>query len=103
MPACGMTLRRSEERPGMKVSLDGLFSGIKTSLRSSKDDCACMYAFSLMELGDHLRMVQRGEATFDEFFALYKINPSDKSSWAEKVDKRQFDCMQEDPLNVEQD
>jgi hypothetical protein len=87
----------------MKVSLHGLFSGIEASLRSSKDDYACMYAFSLMELGDHLRMMARGDATMDEFFALYVTNKDDKSSWAQRVDKRKYDCMQEEPADVEQD
>ena len=80
----------------MKVSVHGLLSGIEASLRSSKDSYACMYAFSIMELGDHLRMVARGEATFEEFFALYKVDTADKSSWAETVDKRKFDCMREE-------
>mgnify|MGYP001426178073 CR=1 FL=1 len=47
----------------MKVSLDGLMAGIETSLRSSKSDMACAYAYSLMEFAENLRLVRSGEAT----------------------------------------
>lgn len=87
----------------MKVSLHGLLSNVERALRSSKEDYACMYAYSLMELGDNLRRVARGEATAEEFFALYVTNKDDKSPWTETVDKRRYDCMQEDEIDVDED
>jgi hypothetical protein len=87
----------------MKVSLHGLLSNTEHALRSSKDDYACMYAFSLMELGDNLRKLASGDATVEEFFALYVVNADDKSSWAETVDKAKYDCMQDDETDVDED
>jgi hypothetical protein len=87
----------------MKVSLHGLLSNVESALRSSQDDYACMHAYCLMELGDNLRKVANGEATAEEFFALYVVDKNDKSSWAETVDKRRYDCMQEDEPDVDAD
>lgn len=87
---------------GMKVSVKGMFSGVETSLRSSKDDHACMYAYSLMEMGDNLRILARGECTVEEFFALYKVDLDDKSSWAAGVKKERYDCMQDDLEDIDE-
>lgn len=78
----------------MKVSLEGLLCNAERSLRSSRDPHACMQAYVLMELGDNLRMVARGEATIEEFFALYVVDVADREPLAPQVDRRKFACMQ---------
>jgi hypothetical protein len=85
----------------MKVSVHGMLSGIELSLRSSQDDHACMYAFSVMELGDNLRALARGDCTIEEFFSTYKVDVNDKTSWANSVDKAKYDCMQGEEEDVD--
>lgn len=81
----------------MKVSLDGLMAGVETSLRSSKSDHACMYAYSLMEFAENLRLVRSGECTIDELFALYTLAPKPAEDLKKRVDKRYYDCMRDEP------
>ena len=86
---------------GMKVSLDGLMAGVETSLRSSKSDMACAYAYGLMEFAENLRLVKSGEATIDELFALYTLQPKPAEDLKNRVDKRYYDCMQDEPEDVD--
>ncbi len=88
---------------GMTVSLDGLMAGVERSLRSSKDDMACAYAYSLMEFAENLRLVRKGEATLDELFALYKLDAGPCDDLKKRVDKRYYDCMQDEPEDIEVD
>ena len=88
---------------GMTVSLDGLMAGVERSLRSSKDDMACAYAYSLMEFAENLRLVRSGEATIDELFALYKLQPKPAEDLKKRVEKRYYDCMQDEPEDVDAD
>ncbi len=87
----------------MKVSLDGLMAGIETSLRSSKSDMACAYAYSLMEFAENLRMVRSGEASAEELFDLYVMKPKPAEDLRKRVEKRYYDCMQDEPEDVDQD
>lgn len=82
---------------GMTVSLDGLMAGVETSLRSSQSDMACMYAYILMEFAENLRLVKKGEATLDELFALYELEDGPHEDLKKRVDKRYYDCMQDEP------
>lgn len=77
----------------MRVSLEGMLHNIESALRSSRDSHACMLAYCLMEMGDNLRKVANGEATADEFFALY-VTPKGGTPWADNVHKKNFACMQ---------
>ena len=88
---------------GMKVSLDGLMAGVERSLRSSKEDMACAYAYSLMEFAENLRLVRSGEATIDELFALYTLQPKPAEDLKKRVEKRYYDCMQDEPEDVDAD
>lgn len=85
----------------MKVSLDGLMAGVETSLRSSKSDMACAYAYSLMEFAENLRLVKTGEATIDELFALYTLRPKPAEDLTKRVEKRYYDCMQDEPADID--
>lgn len=85
----------------MKVSLDGLMAGVETSLRSSKSDMACAYAYSLMEFAENLRLVKSGEATIDELFAFYTLQPKPAEDLKKRVDNRYYDCMQDEPEDEE--
>jgi hypothetical protein len=86
----------------MKVSLDGMLSNVETALRSSKSDMACMVAYSLMEFGENLRLVKAGKATLDELFGLYVFDNEPKSEpLTKRVDKRYYDCMQDEPEDVD--
>lgn len=83
----------------MKVSLDGLMAGVETSLRSSKSDMACAYAYSLMEFAENLRLVKKGEATIDELFAIYKLDAGPCENLTKRVDKRYYDCWNTEPAD----
>jgi len=88
----------------MTVSLDGLMAGVERALRSSKEDMACAYAYSLMEFAENLRLVKAGSATIDELFALYTLSAEKEGAGLTKrVDKRYYDCMQEEPEDVDVD
>lgn len=82
---------------GMKVSLDGLMAGVERALRSSKEDMACAYAYSLMEFAENLRLVKDGKATPDELFALYTMGEKEGDGLTKRVDKRYYDCMRDEP------
>lgn len=88
---------------GMTVSLDGLMAGVEHSLRSSKEDMACAYAYSLMEFAENLRLVKNGEATIDQLFALYKLDAGPCENLTKRVDKRYYDCMQDEPADIDED
>lgn len=87
---------------GMKVSLDGLMAGVERSLRSSREDMACAYAYSLMEFAENLRLVKKGEATIDELFDLYKLEEEPREDLTTRVDKRYYDCMRDEPDDDEE-
>lgn len=88
---------------GMKVSLDGLMAGVERSLRSSKSDMACAYAYSLMEFAENLRLVRSGEAAIEELFDLYTFAPKPAEDLKKRVDKRYYDCMRDEPEDVDED
>lgn len=81
----------------MNVSLDGLMAGVERALRSSKEDMACVYAYSLMEFAENLRLVKEGKATPDELFAIYTMGAKEGDGLTKRVDKRYYDCMQDEP------
>lgn len=85
----------------MNVSLDGLLAGVERSLRSSKDNMACAYAYTLMEFGENLRLVKAGKATLDELFGLYKLADQPTENLTKRVDKRYYDCMQDEPDDID--
>lgn len=88
---------------GMRVSLDGLMAGVELALRSSKEDMACAYAYSLMEFAENLRLVKEGKATADELFALYTMGAKEGDGLTKRVDKRYYDCMQDEPEDIDAD
>lgn len=88
--------------PGMKQSLPGLFRNTEIALRSSKDDMACAMAFSVGQLVDNLRAVKEGAATIDEFFEYYVFD-SERRGLADSVNTKNFDCMQDEPEDVDAD
>lgn len=79
----------------MMQSLPGLFKNTERALSKSPDDHACMLAFSIGELIDHLRMVKEGKATIEEFFEVYVFD-SKRRDLADSVDAKRFVCMQEE-------
>jgi hypothetical protein len=87
----------------MNVSLDGLMAGVETSLRSSKSDMACAYAYSLMEFAENLRLVKKGEATLDELFAIYKLDAGPCENLTKRVDKRYYDCWNTEPADEDEE
>ena len=87
----------------MMVSLDGLIVGVERALRSSKEDMACAYAYSLMEFAENLRLVKEGKATPDELFALYTMGEKEGAGLTKRVEKQYYDCMQDEPEDVDAD
>ena len=87
----------------MKVSLDGLMAGVERSLRSSKEDMACAYAYTLMEFAENLRLVKEGKATPDELFALYTMGEKEGAGLTKRVEKRYYDCMNDESEADEED
>lgn len=85
----------------MRVSLPGLFMNTERALRSSKDDLACVSAYTLGELIDNLRVLKDGGCTAAEFFALYVFDSKADGKLADRVKKERYDCMQEEVEDVE--
>lgn len=83
-------------------SLPGLFRNTARALQSSQSDHACMMAYSLGELIDNLRKVKEGEATLEEFFACYVFD-SERRNLAESVNPKHYDCMKDEPADVDED
>lgn len=87
----------------MRVSLDGLFAGVETSLRSSKSDMACAYAYTLMEFAENLRLVKAGKAPVEDLFAVYTLHDAPTDDLRKRVNERYYECMQDEPEDVDQD
>jgi len=87
----------------MKVSLDGLMAGVERALRSSKEDMACAYAYSLMEFAENLRLVKEGKATPADLFDLYTMGEKEGDGLTKRVDKRYYDCMREEIEDIDSD
>lgn len=87
----------------MKVSLDGLMVGVERALRSSKEDMACAYAYSLMEFAENLRLVKEGKATTEELFALYTMGEKEGAGLTKRVEKQYYDCMEDELEDVDAD
>jgi hypothetical protein len=86
----------------MRQSLNGLFRNTEAALRSSTDNYACAMAFSVGQLIDNLRTVKEGGATIDEFFEYYVFD-SERRGLADSVDKKNFDCMKDEPEDEPED
>jgi hypothetical protein len=87
----------------MRVSLPGLFKNAERALRSSKDDLACASAYSLGEMIDNLREVAEGRETIEEFFKLYVFDVKKVDKLADRVQAKNYDCMQEDEIDADYD
>ena len=55
----------------MKVSLEGLISQAQSACKKGDKKYGNLYAYSLGEMLDNLKLVASGEATFEEFAILY--------------------------------
>ena len=85
----------------MKLSLPGLFKNAERAMRSSRDDYACMSAYSLGELIDNLRSLKNGVCTVEEFFSTYVFDAKSEGSFADRVQKKNFECMRDEPEDDE--
>lgn len=84
----------------MRQSLPGLAKAARRALERSPDDFSCMTAFSICELVDNLRKVKDGQATLDEFFAVY-VFEGKVECLADTVKNERFLCMQDEPAEDE--
>lgn len=67
----------------MKTNLQGLLEQAGTAAKRGDKMYGGMYAFVLMELGDHIRGLLRGDYTSAEFADHYCLDLSDKAPWAQ--------------------
>lgn len=67
----------------MKVSMKGLLRNAGSTCEVADKTYGALYAYSLMELGDHVRALLRGEHTAEEFAKHYCIDLNDKTPWAD--------------------
>lgn len=81
---------------GMRMSLSGMAMNTARALESSRDDHACLNAFSVCELVDNLRKVKEGEATIEDFFAVYVFDKS-TTKLADSVKRERYYCMRDEP------
>jgi hypothetical protein len=88
---------------GMRQSLPGLAKTATRALKSSRDDLACMAAFSICEMVDNLRKVKNGEATVEDFFAVYVFDSCSEKPLATLVRREEFYCMRDEPEDDEDD
>lgn len=86
----------------MRQSLPGLAKTVARGLKSSRDDHACMAAFSVCEMIDNLRKVKDGEATIDDFFAVYVFDTKGEKTLASGVRREEFFCMRDEPAEDEE-
>lgn len=66
----------------VKTDLKGLLDRVSTATRKGDGQYGAMYAYCLMELGDHIRGLLRGEHTAEEFADHYCIDIKDTTKWA---------------------
>ncbi len=85
----------------MRMSLVGLAKSASRALKSSRDDYACMSAFSICELVDNLRKLKNGECTQDEFFAVYVFDTKGEKKLADGIRRSEFYCMRDEPEDEE--
>lgn len=86
----------------MRQSLPGLAKTVARGLKSSRDDHACIAAFSVCEMVDNLRKVKDGEATLEDFFAVYVFDGKPDKPLANTIRRNDFFCMRdEEPLETE--
>lgn len=86
----------------MRQSLPGLAKTTRIALETSRNDLACMAAYSVCELIDNLRKVKDGDATFDEFFAVYVFD-SKTDNLAAGVKRERYYCMRDEPDEDDED
>jgi hypothetical protein len=67
----------------MKTSLKGLLTQAGQTCERGDKTYGALFAYSLMELGDHIRELLRGEHTAEEFATHYCNDLGDKKSWAD--------------------
>lgn len=86
---------------GMRQSLPGLAKSAARGLETSRDELACMCAFSICEMVDNLRKVKDGEATIDDFFAVYVFDSKSEKKLSDGVRRERFYCMRDEPEDEE--
>jgi hypothetical protein len=67
----------------MRVNLKGMLATAGSAAERGDRTFCAMHAYSLMELGDHIRGLLRGEHTAAEFADFYCIDLKDKEPWAD--------------------
>ena len=67
----------------MMVDLKGLLSKAGSHCESADRTYGALYALSLLELGDHIRGLLRGEHTAEEFAKHYMLDLTDKEPWVD--------------------
>lgn len=63
--------------------MKGLLANAGRAAEKGDRTYGAMYAYSLMELADHIRGLLRGEHTPAEFAEFYRIDLADKKPWAD--------------------
>lgn len=86
----------------MRQSLPGLAKATSRALKSSRDDLACMTAFSVCELVDNLRKLKDGECTAEQFFAVYVFDAKGEKKLADSIRRSDFYCMRDEPEDGEE-
>lgn len=81
----------------MRLSLPGLAKTASRALKSSRDDLACMAAFSVSELVDNLRVLKEGGCTIDEFFEVYVFDSKSDGKLADRIKAEDYYCMRDEP------
>jgi hypothetical protein len=66
----------------MKVNLKGLLRSAGRAAERGDKTFGAMQSYVLMELGDHIRGLLRGDHTKEEFAEFYRIDLADKEPWA---------------------
>jgi|JI10StandDraft_1071094.scaffolds.fasta_scaffold1296762_2 hypothetical protein len=75
--------RTRDIETAMKTNLRGLLSSAGRAAERGDKTFGAMHAYVLMELGDHIRGLLRGEHTIEEFASFYCIDMNDKEPWAD--------------------
>jgi len=76
----------------MQVNLKGMLQNAGAACERGDKTFGAMHAYVLMELGDHIRGLLRGEHTAEEFATFYCIDLADKTSWADPGPQKDEDA-----------
>ena len=67
----------------MRTNLKGLLLQAGDAAKAGDETYGSLHAYMLLELGDHIRGLLRGEHTNEEFAKFYCLDLADTAAWSD--------------------